>query len=62
MAITPSGETNDPLVGIVRHAQSLQERLEGNKNLPQDILTSLEAIGEAAHRIEGIVERLRGLN
>jgi DNA-binding response OmpR family regulator len=62
MAITLSGEINDPLASIVRHAQSLQERLEGNRDIPQDILISLEAIGEAAHRIEGIVERLRGLN
>jgi two-component system alkaline phosphatase synthesis response regulator PhoP len=62
MAITLSGEINDPLASIVRHAQSLQERLEGNRDIPQDILISLEAIGEATHRIEGIVERLRGLN
>ena len=62
MAITLSSEINDPLASIVRHAQSLQERLEGNRDIPQDILISLEAIGEAAHRIEGIVERLRGLN
>lgn len=62
MVITLSGEINDPLASIVRHAQSLQERLEGNRDIPQDILISLEAIGEAAHRIEGIVERLRGIN
>jgi DNA-binding response OmpR family regulator len=62
MAITLSGKINDPLVSIVRHAQSLQERLEGNKDIPQDILVSLEAIGEAAHRIEGIVERLTDLS
>jgi len=62
MAINLSGEINDPLVSIVRHTQSLQERLEGNRDIPQDILISLKAIGEAAHRIERIVERLRGLN
>lgn len=62
MVITLSGEINDSLASIVRHAQSLQERLEGNRGIPQDILISLEAIGEAAHRIEGIVERLRGIN
>jgi DNA-binding response OmpR family regulator len=62
MAITLSGEINDPLASIVRHTQSLQERLEGNRDIPQDILISLKAIGEAAHRIEWIVERLRGLN
>ena len=62
MVITLSSEINDPLTSIVRHAQSLQERLEGNRDIPQDILIALEAIGEAAHRIEGIVERLRGLN
>jgi DNA-binding response OmpR family regulator len=62
MAIALSGEINDPLVSIVRHAQLLQERLEGNRDIPQDVLISLEAIGGAAHRIEGIVERLRGLN
>ena len=62
MVITLSGEINDPLASIVRHAQSLQERLEGNRDIPQDILISLEAIGEAAHRIGGIVERLRDLN
>ncbi|HID61622.1 MAG TPA: response regulator [Anaerolineae bacterium] len=62
MAITLSGKINEPLTSIVRHAQSLQERLEGNRDIPPDVLVSLEAIGEAAHRIEGIVERLRGLN
>lgn len=62
MAITLSGEINDPLASIVRHAQALQERLEGNRDIPEDILISLEAIGEAAHRIEGIVERLHGIN
>jgi DNA-binding response OmpR family regulator len=62
VAITLSGEINDPLASIVRHAQSLQERLEGSKNIPQDVLISLEAIGEAAHRIEGIVERLHSIN
>jgi DNA-binding response OmpR family regulator len=62
MAVTLSGEINDPLASIVRHAQSLQERLEGNRDIPQDILISLEAIGEAAYRIEGIVERFHGLN
>ena len=58
MAFTLSSEINDPLTSIVRHAQSLQESLEGNKDIPQDILIALEAIREAAHRIEGIVERL----
>jgi DNA-binding response OmpR family regulator len=62
MAITLGSEINDPLVSIVRHTQSLQERLEGKGDIPRDILISLKAIGEAAHRIEGIVERLRGLN
>jgi DNA-binding response OmpR family regulator len=62
MAIALSGELDDPLVSIVQHTQSLQERLEGNTDVPQDILISLEAIGEAAHRIERIVERLRGIN
>ena len=62
MAITLGSEINDPLVSIVRHTQSLQERLEGKRDIPRDILISLKAIGEAAHRIEGIVERLRGLN
>jgi DNA-binding response OmpR family regulator len=62
IAITLSGEINDPLASIVRHAQSLQEELEGNRDIPQDILISLEAIGEAAYRIEGIVERLHGLH
>jgi signal transduction histidine kinase len=62
MVITLSSEINDPLTSIVGHAQSLQERLEGNRDIPQDILIALEAIGEAAHRIEGIVERLRDLN
>jgi len=62
MAITLSGEINDPLASIVRHAQSLQERLESNRDVPQDILISLEAIGEAARRIEGIVERLISLS
>jgi DNA-binding response OmpR family regulator len=62
MAITLGSEINDPLVSIVRHTQSLQERLEGKRDIPRDILISLKAIGEAAHRIERIVERLRGLN
>jgi DNA-binding response OmpR family regulator len=62
MTITLSGEISDPLASIVRHAQSLQERLEGNRDIPQDVLISLEAIGEAAHRIEGIVERLSDFN
>jgi len=62
MAITLGDEINDPLASIVQHTQSLQERLEGHRDVPQDILISLEAIGEAAHRIERIVERLRGLN
>jgi DNA-binding response OmpR family regulator len=62
MAINLSGEINDPLASIVRHAQSLRERLEGNRDIPQDILIALEAIGEAAHRIEEIVERLIGLS
>jgi len=62
MAITLGSEINDPLVSIVRHTQSLQERLEGKRDIPRDILISLKAIGEAAHRIEGIVERLRDLN
>jgi DNA-binding response OmpR family regulator len=58
MAINLSGEINDPLASIVRHAQLLRERLEGNRDIPQDILIALEAIEEAAHRIEGIVEGL----
>jgi DNA-binding response OmpR family regulator len=62
MAITLGSEINDPLVSIIRHTQSLQERLEGKRDIPRDILISLKAIGEAAHRIEGIVERLRDLN
>jgi len=62
MAITLSGEISYPLTIIVWHAQSLQEKLEGNRDITQDILISLKAIGEAAHRIEGILERLRGLN
>jgi DNA-binding response OmpR family regulator len=62
MAITLGSEINDPLVSIVRHTQSLQERLEGKRGVPREILISLKAIGEAAHRIEGIVERLRDLN
>jgi DNA-binding response OmpR family regulator len=62
MAITLGSEINDPLVSIVRHTQSLQERLEGKRDIPREILISLKAIGEAAHRIEGIVERLRDLN
>jgi DNA-binding response OmpR family regulator len=62
MAITLGSEINDPLVSIVRHTQSLQERLEGKRDIPGDILISLKAIGEAAHRIAGIVERLRDLN
>jgi len=62
MAITLGSEINDPLVSIVRHTQSLQERLEGKRDIPRDILISLKAIGEAAQRIAGIVERLRGLN
>jgi two-component system sensor histidine kinase/response regulator len=62
MALNLSGEINDPLASIVRHAQSLRERLEGNRDIPQDILIALEAIGEAAHRIEEIVERLIGLS
>ena len=62
MAINLSGEINDPLASIVRHAQSLRERLEGNRDIPQDILIALEAIEEAAHRIEGIVERLISLS
>jgi DNA-binding response OmpR family regulator len=62
MAITLSGEINDPLASIVQHAESLQERLEGNRDISQDILISLGAVEEAAHRIEGILERLRGLN
>jgi DNA-binding response OmpR family regulator len=62
MAITLGSEINDPLVSIVRHTQSLQERLESKRDIPRDILISLKAIGEAAQRIEGIVERLRGLN
>ena len=62
MAINLSGEINDPLASIVRHAQSLLERLEGNRDIPQDILIALEAIGEAARRIEGIVERLLNLS
>ena len=62
MVVTLSGEINDPLASIVRHIQSLQERLEGDRDIPQDILISLEAIGEAAHRIEGVVERLRDLS
>jgi DNA-binding response OmpR family regulator len=62
MAITLSGEISDPLANIIRHAQSAQERLEGNRDISQDILISLEAIGEAAHRIEGVVERLRDFN
>jgi DNA-binding response OmpR family regulator len=62
MAITLGSEINDPLVSIVRHTQSLQERLEGKRGIPREILISLKAIGEAAHRIEGIVERLRDLN
>jgi DNA-binding response OmpR family regulator len=62
MAITLSGEINNPLTIIAWHAQSLQERLEGNRDITQDIFISLKAIGEAAHRIEGILERLRGLN
>lgn len=62
MAITLGSEINDPLVSIVRHTQFLQERLEGKRDIPRDILISLKAIGEAAQRIEGIVERLRDLN
>ena len=62
MAITLGSEINDPLVSIVRHTQSLQEILEGKRDIPRDILISLKAIAEAAHRIEGIVERLRDLN
>lgn len=62
MAIALSSEINDPLASIVRHVQSLQERLEGSGDIPQDILISLEAIGAATHRIEGIVERLRDIN
>jgi two-component system sensor histidine kinase/response regulator len=62
MAIILGSEIDDPLASIVRHTQSLQERLEGKRDIPRDILISLKAIGEAAHRIEGIVERLRGLN
>jgi DNA-binding response OmpR family regulator len=62
IAITLGSEINDPLVSIVRHTQSLQERLEGKRDIPRDILISLKAIGEAAQRIAGIVERLRGLN
>jgi len=62
MAITLGDEINDSLASIVQHTQSLQERLEGHRDVSQDILISLEAIGEAAHRIERIVERLRGLN
>ena len=62
MVIALSDEINGPLSSIVRHAQSLRERLEVNRDIPQDILISLEAIGEAAHRIQGIVERLRGIN
>ena len=62
MAITMGSEINDALGSIVRHTQSLQERLEGKRDIPRDILISLKAIGEAAQRIAGIVERLRGLN
>jgi two-component system sensor histidine kinase/response regulator len=62
MAIILGSEIDDPLASIVRHTQSLQERLEGKRDIPRDILISLKAIGEAAHRIEGIVERLRDLN
>ena len=62
MALTLGSEMNDPLVSIVRHTQYLQERLEGKRDIPRDILISLKAIGEAAQRIEEIVERLRDLN
>jgi DNA-binding response OmpR family regulator len=62
MALTLGSEMNDPLVSIVRHTQYLQERLEGKRDIPRDLLISLKAIGEAAQRIEEIVERLRDLN
>jgi DNA-binding response OmpR family regulator len=58
MATALSGEINDSLNSIIQHTQSLQERFKDNKNVPQDIFISLEAIEEAAHHMEGVVGRL----
>ncbi len=62
MAITLSHEINNPLTSIIWHTRLLQEELNNARDVPSDVLLSLETIAEDAHRIEKVLTQLRQIS